>query len=175
MRLLISYPKERRQVIDAWVELIKQQDNFDLIAATATSAIPQGAWISDKMDLPMVYVRDKAKSHGKKNRIEGVAQKGQKTVVVEDLISTASSALDTQRVLTEQGIVAEHIVAIYSYTLPQSKKNLEKAGVKLATLTTFPVLARVAIQKGVMTKKESKIALDWLQDSAGWAKRHGLE
>src|SRR5438132_8690112 len=77
MRLLMSYPKQRRQIIDAWIELIRQQGKFELIAATATAGIPHGAWISDKMNLPMVYVRSEAKKHGKQNQIEGLLKKGQ--------------------------------------------------------------------------------------------------
>src|SRR5437868_5815162 len=97
MRLLMSYPNERRRVVDAWIDLIKQQGDFDLIAATATAGIPHGAWISDKMDLPMVYVRGQAKEHGKKNQIEGLVSSDQKVVIVEDLISTAKSSLETQK------------------------------------------------------------------------------
>jgi orotate phosphoribosyltransferase len=175
MRLLMSYPKERRQVITAWIELIKTQGDFDLIAATATAGIPHGAWISEQMDRPMVYVRSEAKGHGKKNQIEGLVSKGQSVVIVEDLISTGKSSIETMNAIRAEGAKADHIAAIYSYTLPQSKANFEAAGASLATLTTFPVVVEQAVKKGLMKTAEKAMVLDWLTDSVGWGKRHHFE
>ena len=175
MRLLVSYPAQRRKVIKAWIDLINQQGKFNLVAATATAGIPHGAWISDKMDLPMVYVRGSAKEHGKKNQIEGLANKGQKAVIVEDLISTAKSSIETQRALTSAGVRAKTIVAIYDYKLPQSAQNLKTAKIKLATLTTFPIVVERAVKKGYINPAQQTVVLDWLKDSAGWGRRHKFE
>ncbi len=175
MRLLMSYPKQRREVIEAWVELIKKQGDFDLIAATATAGIPHGAWISDKMNLPMVYVRGEAKGHGKKNQIEGLVSEGQKVVIVEDLISTGKSSIETQAAIQQQKAQACDIVAIFSYTLPQSSENFKRAKVKLSTLTTFPVVVETAVKKGLMKPAQKDLVLDWLKDSTNWGKRHHFE
>jgi len=175
LRLLMSYPKQRRQVVDAWIKLIKKQGKFDLIAATATAGIPHGAWISDQMNLPMVYVRSEAKKHGKQNQIEGLVKKGQKAVVVEDLISTAGSSLETLRAIKKAGGKVNDIVAIFSYTLPQSAKNLSTAKVNLITLTTFPDVVKRAAEKKILKTSEQDLVLDWLADSAGWGKRHKFE
>lgn len=175
MRLLMGYPKERRQVIRAWIELIKSQGDFNLIAATATAGIPHGAWISDQMNLPMVYVRSEAKGHGKKNQIEGLVTKDQNVVIVEDLISTGKSSIETMNAIRSEGAKADHIVAIFSYTLPQSEKNLAEAKVKLNTLTTFPIVVEQAVKKGIMKSAEKDMVLDWLTDSVGWGARHHFE
>ena len=175
LRLLMSYPKERRQVIDYWVKLIKQQGKFDFIAATATAGIPHGAWISEVMDLPMVYVRSEAKKHGKKNQVEGLVKKGKKVVIVEDLISTAKSSIETQKALKKMGARANDIVAIFSYTLPQSNKNLRAAKVRLATLTTFPKLVEQATKNKRLSQTDRAVVLDWLNDSVGWGERYGFE
>lgn len=174
-RLLMSYPKERRQIIDMWINVIKQQGHFELIAATATAGIPHGAWISEKMDLPMVYVRGDAKKHGKKNQVEGVVKKGQKAVIIEDLISTGKSSIQTQKAISKQGAIAKNVVAIFSYTLPQSAINFESAGVNLTSLTTFPVVVELAVKKNKVKAAEQEMVLDWLKDSVGWGKRHKFE
>jgi len=175
LRLLMSHPKERRRIIDEWVGLIKKHGDFDVRAATATAGIPHGAWISDKMNLPMVYVRSEAKKHGKKNQIEGHIKKGQKAVVVEDLISTAQSSIETHKALKKGGAKSKNIIAIFTYTLPQSAKNLKAAKISLATLTDFPTLVGQAAKNSLISKKEQEIVLDWLKDSPGWGKRYGFE
>lgn len=175
LRLLMSYPKQRRQIIDAWIRLIKQQGTFELIAATATAGIPHGAWLSDKMNLPMVYVRSEAKKHGKQNQIEGLVKKGQSTVVVEDLISTGGSSIETLKAIKTSGGKVKDIAAIFSYTLPQAARNLTAAKANLVTLTTFPTVVEQAAKKGGIKSAEQELVLDWLQDSAGWGRRHKLE
>ncbi|HET9850181.1 MAG TPA: orotate phosphoribosyltransferase [Candidatus Saccharimonadales bacterium] len=175
MRLLMSYPKQRREVIKAWINLIKSLGSFELIAATATAGIPHGAWISDEMDLPMVYVRGEAKGHGKKNQIEGLVKKGQRAIIVEDLISTGKSSIETHRALATAGAVTKNVAAIFNYTLPQSAANFKSVGVRLESLTTFPQVVETAVKKDLMKPAEKELVLDWLKDSAGWGKRHGFE
>jgi orotate phosphoribosyltransferase len=165
MRLLVSYPAERRKVVDFWVDQIKQLGEFDVVAGTATAGIPHAAWISDQMDLPMVYIRGKAKEHGKKEQIEGLFKSGQKAVIVEDLISTGKSSLESHRAVVEKNGTADHVASIYNYTLPIAQENFEQAGVTLTSLT----------KRGDMKAEDQEVVLDWLQDAAGWGKRHGME
>lgn len=174
-RILISHPRERRRVIDAWIDLIKGLKEFDIIAGTATAGIPHAAWISDKMDKPMVYIRSEAKKHGKHNQIEGVLKPGQKVAIVEDLISTGRSSLESNKAVVEAGGIAGHVIGIFRYGLPQSIENFKQAGVKLDTLTNFHTVVQVAEKNGDLGPMQKELVLDWLNDSAGWGKRHGFE
>ncbi len=175
MRLLISHPTERKVVINAMAQLIKNLGVPDVVAGTATAGIPHAAYVSEKLNIPMVYVRGKAKDHGKQSQIEGYFKKGQKTIIIEDLISTAGSSLETLRALKEAGGKVKHIVAIYNYTLPVSKTNIKTAGVTLHTLTTFPEVVDMAVQMGKIKEKDKELVLEWLKDSAGWGKKMGFE
>ncbi len=174
-RILISHPNERKKVIDAWVELLKSVDDFDVIAGTSTAGIPHAAWIAEKMDKPMIYIRNEAKKHGKHNQIEGVLKTGQKTVIIEDLISTGKSSIHANKAVAEAGGVAGHVVGIFRYGLPQAKENFQKAGIKLTTLTNFVTVVDVAVKNGKIGPLQKELVLDWLTDSAGWGKRHGFE
>ena len=94
-RQLISYPKFRKNITTEFVNYIKENfPNTELIAGTATAGISWAAWIADELELPMVYIRSKPKGHGLKSAIEGHAQKGQKTLIIEDLISTGKSSFE---------------------------------------------------------------------------------
>ena len=104
-RLTMSYPKIRKQIAEGFVKKIKElYPNVDYIVGTATAGIPHAAWISDIMDLPMLYVRGSAKDHGKTNQIEGKYEKGKKVVVIEDLISTGKSSVLAAQALQEEGL-----------------------------------------------------------------------
>lgn len=175
MRLLISHPKERKVVISEMANLIKTLGIPDVVAGTATAGIPHAAYVSEKLNIPMVYVRGKAKDHGKKSQIEGLFKKGQRAIIIEGLISTAGSSLETLRALKEAGGKVKHIVAIYNYTLPISETNVKKAGVTLHTLTTFPEVVDVAVKMGKIKENDRELVLEWLKDSAGWGKKMGFE
>jgi len=175
MRLLISYPKERKIVIKALSDLIIKLGIPDVVAGTATAGIPHAAYVSDRLNIPMVYVRGKAKEHGKKSQIEGLFKKGQKAIIIEDLISTAGSSLETLRALKEEGGKVQDIVAIYTYTMPVSLSNIRTAGIKLHTLTTFPEVVDMAVKMGKMKESEKETVLEWLKDPSGWGKKMGFE
>lgn len=175
MRLLVSYPKERKMVVNELAKIIGKLGKHDILAGTATGAIPHAAFLSVKLDMPMVYVRGKAKEHGKGNQIEGLFKKGQRALIIEDLISTAGSSLETLSALKKAGGKVKNIVAIYTYTLPVSISNIKKAGVKLHTLTTFPEVVDMAVKLGKMKEKDKEMVLEWLKDPSSWGKRMGFE
>ncbi len=175
MRLLMSYPKERKIVIKELVNLIKNLGIPDIVAGTATAGIPHTAYVSEKLDIPMVYVRGKAKDHGKQSQIEGLFKKGQKAIVIEDLISTAGSSIETCNALKNAGGKVKDIVAIYTYTMPSSLKNIKDSGVKLHTLTTFPEVVDMAVKMRKMKDSDKQLVLDWLKDPSGWGKKMGFE
>lgn len=174
-RILMSFPKERKQIRDLYISEIKKLGKIDLIAATATAGIPHGAWVADKLNLPMVYVRGSAKDHGKGNQIEGLVQKGAKAVVVEDLISTGESAVTTANAVKEAGAKVSHIISIITYGMKKSQQNFKNNKLKLIPLTTFEKVVKVAQKMGYINKEEMSVILDWTKDPASWGKRMGFE
>lgn len=175
-RVLISYPKHRKAISIALEELGRKTfPQIDVLAGTATAGIPWAAWVAEKMNLPMVYVRDKAKRHGQKNQIEGVLPSGSRTLVVEDLISTGQSALGSVQAIRRAGSEPLGVVAIYSYEMEASAKGFRKEGVPLATLTNFRVLTDEAERQGQLTEASKGRVLEWAKDPAGWGKKMGLE
>lgn len=144
-RLTMSYPAVRSEVAEGLVSLIKEHFGaVEVIAGTATAGIPHAAFVSEKMNLPMSYVRSSSKKHGKGNQIEGLVKQGQKVVVVEDLISTGGSAIDAADALKAHGAEVLGIVAIFSYQLKKGAEKLKEAGYPYYTLTDFDALVEVA-------------------------------
>ncbi|CQR47759.1 Orotate phosphoribosyltransferase [Paraliobacillus sp. PM-2] len=161
-RLTLSYPEIRNRIADAFVAEIKQlEEQPDCIAGCATAGIPHAAWLADKLNLPMVYVRSKPKGHGKGNQIEGKVTKGQKVVVIEDLISTGGSAIETAEVLRKEGVEVLAVIAIFTYGLPQATRSFEEHNLKLRTLTNFDILNTLLLDKETITKEEYQSLIDW--------------
>ncbi|SQG93114.1 orotate phosphoribosyl transferase [Streptococcus dysgalactiae subsp. equisimilis] len=151
-RITLSYPETRNLIENSFVDTIK--DHFpevEVIAGTATAGIPHGAIIADKMSLPFAYIRSKPKDHGAGNQIEGRVLKGQKMVIIEDLISTGGSVLDAAAAAKREGADVLGVVAIFTYELPKASQNFEEAGVQLITLSTYSDLIQVAKEKGYIT------------------------
>lgn len=154
-RITLSYPETRDLIENGFVETIKEQfPEVEVIAGTATAGIPHGAIIADKMGLPFSYIRSKPKDHGAGNQIEGRVVKGQKMVIIEDLISTGGSVLDAVKAAKEAGLEVLGVVAIFTYELPKATANFDQAGVKLVTLSNYSELIKVAKVKGYITADE---------------------
>ncbi|MCB5058818.1 orotate phosphoribosyltransferase [Streptococcus mutans] len=148
-RITLSYPETRTLIENGFVETIKEAfPEVEVIAGTATAGIPHGAIIADKMNLPFAYIRSKPKDHGAGNQIEGHVTKGQKMVIIEDLISTGGSVLDAVAAAQREGVDVLGVVAIFTYELPKATANFEKAGVKLMTLSNYSELIKVAKVQG---------------------------
>jgi orotate phosphoribosyltransferase len=168
-RILLSYLKERKFIVDSLIGLIKENNiQFDGVAATATAGIPWGAWIASSLNKPLVYVRGKAKNYGKQLKVEGRIEKGKTYLVVEDLISTGGSSINTVNALRSEGAEAKHCIAIFTYSLKKSKTNFEKAGVKLHTLTNIANLLKVALEKKTISEMELKLIKAWRKDPDNW-------
>lgn len=174
-RILMSFPKERKIIRDLYIQGIRKLGKVDLIAATATAGIPHAAWIADKLNLPMVYIRGSAKDHGKGNQIEGLVKKGQKAVVIEDLISTGESAVTTANAVKEAGGKVSHIFSIITYGMKKSEENFKNNKLKLIILTTFQDVVVQAEKMGYINKEEMPIILDWVKDPPSWGKKMGFE
>ncbi|MDO5714152.1 MAG: orotate phosphoribosyltransferase [Tissierellia bacterium] len=152
-RLLLSYPKERHYVLTQMANIIKEKfPEVEYIMGTATAGIPHGAILAEQLELPMGYVRSKAKGHGKGRRIEGVIQKGAKTVVIEDLFSTGGSSIEAAKTVEEEGFQVLGILSIFTYDLEKAKENFHQAGFEHYSLTNFPELVSVAVEEGKISK-----------------------
>lgn len=174
-RLLMSHPKERMIIRNLYARMIRSCGKFDVIAGTATAGIPHAAWIADKLKLPMVYVRGKAKDHGKGNQIEGKIKQKQNVAVIEDLISTGGSSAETVRAIRREGAKSSYIFSIITYGMNKSKENFKANGIRLISLTDFPTVVKVAEQIGYIKTKDKDIILQWAKDPGSWSKKNGFE
>ncbi len=168
-RILMGYPDERKKIIDYFLEILNETE-FDVIAGVATSGILWAAWLADKLDKPMVYVRAKAKEHGKENLVEGKLEKGKKAVIIEDLISTGGSSVSVIEVVREAGGIVENCVAIFTYGMRKAEENFAKADCRLSILCNFLTLIKVASETGYIKPEEKESALAWAKDPEGWGK-----
>ena len=168
-RILMSYPRERDFIVNSLIKLIrKNKIKFDGFAATATAGIPWASWLSQKLKKPMVYVRSESKDHGKENQVEGKIEEGKTYIVVEDLVSTGSSSINTINAVREKNGVVEYCIAIFTYELEKSKNNFEGANVKLLTLTDFTSFAKTALKNKYITKVQLNHIMDWKKHPEGW-------
>jgi|SRR3989338_182283 len=169
LRIVMSYPKERELIVNSLIKLIKKNKiKVDGFAATATAGIPWAAWLAQKMKKPMVYVKAEKKDHGMENLLEGKIEEGKTYVVVEDLISTGSSSINTINSVREKGGIVEYCIAIFTYELEKSKNNLEAANVKLLTLTNFTSFVKTALKNKYISKVQLTHIMDWKKHPEGW-------
>ena len=161
-RITMSYPSIRREIAAGMVEVIKEKyPEVEVVAGTATAGIPHAAWVSELLDLPMIYVRDSAKKHGKTNQIEGRILEGQKVVIIEDLISTGLSSLKVAKALREAGAEVLGVVAIFSYELKKAHEAFSQAEVEYVTLTNYPVLVEEAVASDFIHQDDVEKLLEW--------------
>ena len=166
-RITMSYPSIRREIAAGMVEVIKEKyPAVEVIAGTATAGIPHAAWVSELLDLPMIYVRDSAKKHGKTNQIEGRILEGQKVVIIEDLISTGLSSLKVAKALREAGAEVLGVVAIFSYELKKAHEAFSQAEVEYVTLTNYPVLVEEAVASDFIHQDDVEKLLEWRNELA---------
>jgi len=168
-RKTLSFPEVRSYIRDSFVSLIKRlYPDAELIAGVATGAVPHGALAADRLELPFVYVRSGAKEHGLGNQIEGFYQKGQKTVVVEDLISTGGTSLGAVRALREAGCEVLGMVAIFTYEFKKSADGFAIEKCPLTTLCNYSVLIETAVSTGYIGKSEVETLKKWRIDPSVW-------
>jgi orotate phosphoribosyltransferase len=139
-----------------------------LLAGVATAGIAWGAMAADQLKLPYVYVRSKPKEHGLGQQIEGYYQKGQPTVVIEDLISTGKSSLQVIDILRAEGLEVVGLVSIFNYGFSAAKDALEKAAVPYTSLSDYPTLISLAMEKGLVSPPDESVLLEWSKDPANW-------
>ena len=161
-RITMSYPKIRREIAVGMSKVIKEKfPEVEVVAGTATAGIPHAAWVSEVLDLPMIYVRDSAKKHGKTNQIEGRLLEGQKVVIIEDLISTGLSSLKVAKALEEAGAEVLGVVAIFSYELKKAQDAFAIDNVEYYTLTNYNFLIEEAVASNYIKQGDVEKLLEW--------------
>ena len=170
-RITLSYPKVRTYIRQQFVHVITE--NFgkpDVIAGVATGGIAHGALVAQEMGLPFVYIRSEAKKHGLTNMIEGVVEKGQSVVIIEDLISTGGSSLKAVEALRNAGCEVKGMAAIFTYGFKTAADNFKKEKCKLVTLSDYETLIKQALKSNFITENDSASLKEWREEPSEWGK-----
>jgi len=168
-RLTILYPELRKKIADKFSNIITNEVGpVDVITGTATAGIPHAAWVSDQLGKPMAYVRAKAKAYGMGNQIEGGVRKGESTVVIEDLISTGTSAISVIEALQFIGADVRALLTIFTYGFDVSKQMIADHNLAFFTLTDYPTLVDVALEKGTIQKSDVEFLNQWREHPETW-------
>jgi orotate phosphoribosyltransferase len=168
-RRTLSFPQTRRLIRDEFVRNIRQKFSTpDAIAGVATGGIAHGALVAEALDLPFVYVRSSSKGHGLQNKIEGHLEKGQKVVVIEDLVSTGKSSLDAVASLRTAGAEVIGMGAIFTYGFDLAAENFKKADCSLFTLTDYETLIAAALESDYIDPESRDSLNAWRKDPQNW-------
>ena len=164
-RVTIGYPAVRTAIAQGFADRIAAEyPEVQVIAGTATAGIPHAAWVADKMELPMIYVRSQAKEHGKGNQIEGPMTGGQKVFLIEDLFSTGGSSLKAVEALIAAGAEVVGVASIFTYGFPEVARKFEEAGLKHFSLTDYDTLLPIAQAKGYVKEEDLEALKSWSQN-----------
>lgn len=164
-RLILSAPEVRERVEQAIADAVRTEyPDAEALMGTSTAGIAHAAIAAHLMGIPMGYVRSGAKDHGRQNQIEGRLERGQKVVVIEDLISTGGSVLEVVEVLRAAGAEVLGIVSIFTYGMQKGIDRLAAAGVKNHSLTDFDTVARIAGEEGYIEKADVKRLIAFRDD-----------
>src|SRR3954464_13604662 len=170
-RLSLSYPAIRDSIKKGLLNAIRE--NFftaEGIAGVATAGIAQGALVADALQLPFLYVRPKPKDHGMENLIEGKITKGQKVVVVEDLVSTGGSSLKSVQALRDAGFHVLGMVSIFNYGFDIATRNFYEANISLISLSDYSHMLTQALKEKYITEEQVASLKSWRVDPSNWRK-----
>ncbi len=168
-RLLLSYPNEREKVIEEFLYLIKEKDlEFDYIAGVATGAIAWGAIIADRLKKPFIYIRAKAKDHGKTNQIEGELEQGKTVLVIEDLINTGGSSVAACEAVRQESCIVKACISIFSYGFSDANQKFTEAKIALYSLSDLNVLLKTASDIGYIDDKQKRKLMEWQKSPKEW-------
>lgn len=168
-RLTLRYPEIRKKIAQKFTAFIKEQyADVDVITGTATAGIPHAAWIAESLDKPMAYVRAKAKAYGLGNQIEGGIQKGESTIIVEDLISTGGSAISVVEALRFIDTEVKAILSIFIYGFDRAMQQFKNHNIPVHTLTDYTTLVNVAIENDYIGEKDLELLSQWREKPETW-------
>lgn len=172
-RLILTAPEVRNDVERAIAETVtREYPEAEVLMGTSTAGIAHAAIAAHILRMPMGYVRSGAKDHGRKNQIEGKLEKGQKVVVIEDLISTGGSVIEVVNVLREAGAEVLGVVSIFTYGMKKGLDRLAEANVKNVSLTNFDVIAKAAAEEGYIKPEDIERLIAFRNDPSdeSWIK-----
>jgi orotate phosphoribosyltransferase len=168
-RKLLSKPFIRDFIKSELCNIIFEKfQEAELIAGVATAGIAWGAMIADQLKLPFIYVRPKPKEHGLGNQVEGEFSAGQKTVVVEDLVSTGKSSLQVVDVLRQNGLEISGMVSIFNYEFPHAAASFKESKIEYYSLSNYSALLDLAVKKNIVQEKELEVLLKWRSQPETW-------
>lgn len=168
-RLTLRYPVIRKKIARAFIDIAeKKLENPDVITGTATAGIPHAAWVAGSLDLPLAYVRAKAKAYGLGNQIEGGVEKGESTIVIEDLISTGGSVISVVEALNFIGAKTSAVMAIFSYGFDRANRKFAEHNIPVYTLTDYATLIDVALEKGAVQNDDIELLNRWRANPEKW-------
>jgi len=168
-RKTLSYPLVRKAIQEDFARIVRQKyPEAEVIAGVATGAIAHGLLVAEALNLPFIYIRASAKKHGLGNQVEGAWKKGQKVVVIEDLVSTGGSSLSAVKALQDEGLNVLGMLAIFTYEFSVAEENFKNARVELTTLSNYQKLLELAEEAKYITSEQKKVLEDWRKDPGGW-------
>lgn len=170
-RKTLSYPKIRTYLRQQFVRLITEEFGIpDVIAGVATGGIPLGVLVAQDLGLPFIYIRPAEKSHGLENKIEGVVEKGQSVVIIEDLISTGGSSLNAVEAIRAAGCEVKGMAAIFTYGFEVANNAFEKAKCPVFTLSNYDSLLKQAVENSYILEKDLDLLAQWRKNPSEWGK-----
>lgn len=168
-RITLSHPTVRTYIRQQFVKIINDEiGNVDVIVGVATGGIAQGALVAQDLGLPFAYVRSQNKGHGLENKIEGVVEKGQSAVVIEDLISTGGSSLKAVEALRAAGCKVKSLLAIFTYGFPVADEAFKIAKCPYRTLSNYNTLLETALEEEYISEKNIQILQKWRTAPESW-------
>ena len=170
-RKTLSYPEIRTNIKQGLAAIVKTHyKGVNAIAGVATAGIPHGALVAEELGLPFIYVRAKAKEHGKQNQIEGYFDVGQSVVLVEDLISSGKSSLEAAETLKDAGMNIKGVISIFTYGFDAATENFKNMGHEYIALCDYETLLHQAMESKYIQKKELSILKEWRKAPEIWKK-----
>ena len=168
-RKTLSYPEIRTHIKQGLSAIIKTHYNgTNIIAGVATAGIPHGALVAEETGKPFIYIRSKAKEHGKQNQIEGAYEEGNSVVLIEDLISSGKSSLDAAETLKSNGMTVKGIVSIFNYGFDEAKENFKNKNTEFISLCDYKILLQKAIEQKFINENDLDILESWRSNPKNW-------
>jgi len=168
-RISLSYPQTRSYIKEEIVELIRNRfPQTQAIAGVATAGIPQGAMVADMLDLPFLYVRTKPKGHGMENMVEGEISRGQKVMVIEDLVSTGGSSLKATAALDLVGLDIVGLISVFTYGFDEARNRFADAHVPFVSLSNYDVLVNEAMEQNLISHADLSSLQEWRKAPHRW-------
>ena len=168
-RLILSYPSVRSLILRNFFEQTAAFEPFDVVAGVATAGIPWGVLLADRLRQPFIYIRDKPKSHGRQNQIEGILAEGSRVLIIEDLISTGGSSLKAVEAVREAGGVVAGVMAIFTYGFEEATSRFEAANCPLSTLAHYDMLLEKAVEMQYITANDLQTLQQWRLSPQTWS------